>query len=268
MRKLILATLVILTLFCDAIAAQSEYEAAFLAAKENPLDKAKVDSFAKLLPKHGDRYVVDGDMLVTDRQLVGYLMEHSAPAAPVKGELIVNIVDGQLDKWKQGERTVTYQIDTASFGDKVDIVRKNLVAAAKEWTNACGKKCQIRLQEHSGAGEPTFKVRRVSGAPFIAAAFFPSTAPIDRVLEVDDQYFTTTFDKVGVFRHELGHVLGYRHEHIQGIPGCQQEGGDWKAITSYDGMSVMHYLCGGAGNPKLTLSPIDVKGHTRNYSAD
>ncbi|OAI01741.1 hypothetical protein A1353_00545 [Methylomonas methanica] len=268
MRKLILITLTNLTLCCGAIAAQSDYEAAFLAAKENPTDKAKVEAFAKLLPKHGDRYVVDGDVLVTDRQLVGYLMEHSAPAAPVKGELIVNIADGHLDKWGRDERILTYQIDTAGFGDKTDMVRKNLAAAAKEWTNACGKKCGIRFQEHTGEGEPTFKVRKVSGAPFIAAAFFPSTAPIDRVLEVDDQYFTTTFDKVGVFRHELGHVLGYRHEHIQGIPGCKQEGGERKAITPYDGKSVMHYLCGGAGNPKLTLSSQDKDGHTQNYSTD
>src|SRR5262249_54077345 len=90
-----------------------------------------------------------------------------------------------------------------------------------------------------------------------------------RHLLVGKPYATTTFDKVGVLRHELGHVLGFRHEHIRSeAPAvCQtgeQIGFAYKA-TNYDPQSVMHYFCGD-GSPvdeerkKLKISDLDKKG--------
>ena len=51
---------------------------------------------------------------------------------------------------------------------------------------------------------------------------------------VDPIFFNSQYDPVGVFRHELGHVLGYRHEHIRGIPGCGFEDSRWQPLTPYD----------------------------------
>ena len=112
----------------------------------------------------------------------------------------------------------------------------------------------------------TFIVRRYdSVSEYVAAAFFPNYAPARRYLNIDPSYFTTSFDRVGVLRHELGHVLGYRHEHIRGVAGCYQEDDQWRPLTQYDPRSVMHYFCGGAGNLQLTLTELDRSGHRTLY---
>src|SRR5262249_39230703 len=111
-----------------------------------------------------------------------------------------------------------------------------------------------------------FVVRRYdSGGTYIAAAFFPNEGQSRRFLNVDPSYFTTTFDRVGVFRHELGHVLGYRHEHIRDVPGCYREENQGRPLTDYDPDSVMHYFCGGGGSLQLTLTDLDRTGHRTLY---
>lgn len=74
-----------------------------------------------------------------------------------------------------------------------------------------------------------------------------------------------SFDKTGVLRHELGHVLGYRHEHIGNVPGCNTEGVSWERLTPYTPNSVMHYFCGGAGSFDLSLRDLDKAGHRCLY---
>ena len=65
---------------------------------------------------------------------------------------------------------------------------------------------------------------------------------------------------LGVLRHELGHVLGFRHEHIRSgaPPGCPDED-VFGAIdlNDYDPKSVMHYFCGGVGNRDLVITAED-----------
>ena len=70
-----------------------------------------------------------------------------------------------------------------------------------------------------------------------------------------------------MFRHEIGHILGYRHEHIRPEAGCWGETGAWKQLTTYDAYSVMHYYCGNGGTISLTLSPNDKAGHALKYAA-
>ena len=77
---------------------------------------------------------------------------------------------------------------------------------------------------------------------------------------IDASYFTTSFNTVGVLRHELGHVLGFRHEHIRsGAPAvCPGESvAATVNLTDYDPQSVMHYFCGGVGNPDLAITETD-----------
>jgi len=71
----------------------------------------------------------------------------------------------------------------------------------------------------------------------------------------------------GVFRHELGHVLGLRHEHIRaeaGNPtgnGCTEPIGTVGDVTTYDVHSVMHYQqCNGVTTSDFVISPLDVAG--------
>ena len=102
---------------------------------------------------------------------------------------------------------------------------------------------------------------------FIASAFFPNDPVERRRADIDPSYYTTSFDKVGVLRHELGHVLGFRHEHIrnEAPPVCPNEPlWDTKVLTKYDPKSVMHYFCGGVGSNALKISELDRKGARRS----
>ena len=71
-----------------------------------------------------------------------------------------------------------------------------------------------------------------------------------------------------MLRHELGHVLGFRHEHIrvEAPAACPDEDiADISILTGYDPKSVMHYFCGSVGNKKLLITDLDVVGSQKLY---
>lgn len=248
---------------------------AYRRAIKSPFDAEAIKEFLSLLPYDGKFYIVEGDIRMTEQEVREYLVSHSAAPAPggVRPELLVNVADGQLDYYSNvSDRTLTYAVDRASFKDleSYRLVSSNFGAAAKDWENSC-RQCSVRfvhVEEQDTAAERTtnFVIRSFdSKRAFIAASFFPHDDPSRRVVDVDPTYFGTSFDKVGVFRHEIGHILGYRHEHIRGIAGCNSEGGKWVPMTPYDPKSVMHYFCGGGGSMQLALTQVDRAGHKRLY---
>jgi hypothetical protein len=80
---------------------------------------------------------------------------------------------------------------------------------------------------------------------------------------------------VGVMSHELGHILGFRHEHPWTPGGCASEaiapmGLDTtgRRLTAYDNTSVMHYpvsACGGTPNVDFGFSELDGVGARSIY---
>ena len=74
---------------------------------------------------------------------------------------------------------------------------------------------------------------------------------------------------VGVFRHELGHILGLRHEHIRAeAGGVCTEGTSFRALTPYDSSSVMHYpWCNGVTTTDLSITASDTSGARQLYGA-
>jgi hypothetical protein len=244
-------------------------------AVANPTNQAKVDAFIATLPEipvGSGRYIVEGDIVLSREEIEPYLKDLKAPApeaAPVKSEeLIVNVVGGKLDFLKTPEqRKLTYAFDRASFPNQqsFDFTKNNFVKAAADWVAACPE-CDVSFTET--ADNPYFMVAfdPAANGP-IARAFFPSSPPSQRQLLVFPSYVASDldFDPVGVLRHEIGHILGYRHEHIRNIPGCGTEGTSWKAITPYTPNSVMHYFCGGKGSLDLSLRTADKNGHRCLY---
>lgn len=249
------------------------------AALKKTATEAEIKAYMETLPRDGSRYVVEGDLLMTEEDLRVYLEGKSQEPRPVipGPELVINLYDGQDDFYKNpAKRTLAYAVERRSFPTGADAwyraVVRNVQAAAREWESVCSS-CGIRFvymreyDESPTTEKVNFVVRYhdVKGA-YIAAAFFPSDGPLKRYFNIDPSYFTTEYDKVGVMRHELGHVLGYRHEHTRDIPGCYYEDNQWRPLTPYDAQSVMHYFCGGGGGLKLAISRTDRAGHRQQYT--
>jgi hypothetical protein len=107
---------------------------------------------------------------------------------------------------------------------------------------------------------------------YLARAFFPGDARPSRNILIDDSAFNLNpNDKltlVGILRHELGHTLGFRHEHTRPNAGTCFEDNNWRPLTSYDAFSTMHYpQCNGGGDWSLELTAKDESGAACLYGA-
>lgn len=239
-------------------------------------------------------WIAEGDTLLDQDQLKVYAdvreQEIKARAAAKQADakglgsvhleeprhgLIAGTKDGKIMRWKPGA-VLTYRVARDSFGGNAahyKMVVDSVQAATREWETTCGINFEHRasLDAKPGAGREglLFVVKEFNAAgKFIASSFFPSDPPERRVLLIDPSYYTTSFDKVGVLRHELGHILGFRHEHIrnEAPPVCPNEPlWDTQVLTAYDPTSVMHYFCGGLGTNALKISALDRKGAQQVY---
>jgi hypothetical protein len=247
---------------------------------KNNLKKAKID---------GQQFwVTEGDRLLDEDELFFYAAERQAQlrlfearraagSSPPPGamELVAVTENGRVVRWEPG-KVLTYCVLKSLFSDndKYQMVVDNMLKATGDWEATCGVKFEHKsdLDNSPGTDLPDgvlFCVRQIdANGSFIAASFFPNDPPLRRKLVIDPSYYTTSFDKIGVLRHELGHILGFRHEHIrsEAPPVCQGEGVDNTLnLTDYDPRSVMHYFCGGVGTRELRITQLDQTGSQLIY---
>jgi len=102
--------------------------------------------------------------------------------------------------------------------------------------------------------------------PYAARAFFPYDER--KTVTFKKSYVEKSFQEVlRLVRHELGHVLGLRHEHIRRENPLHKQCAEddlFKPITDYDRGSIMHYShCGGTG--AVNLSAMDRIGIGQLY---
>jgi hypothetical protein len=295
------AALLIVSHVGPASADRAQVLATVRAAIADPFNDGAFKKYLALLPKVQNPlekgttlYLVEGDLPMTENQVRTYLIEYrTSRAQQDEKELKLAVVGaGEKNKWAPTERTLKYAVMRASFKDqaKYDLVVSDMAAASGDWVNACDD-CGLKFVhvpnldrlddpfsylEHLQKDVIRFVVifSDVTGADpanaYVARAFFPSAPAHLRSLILDRTYFDhdgKPFTRIGVLRHELGHVLGYRHEHIRGEAGCWSEGGQWKPLTPYDGKSIMHYPCGAAAaRGDFVFSDLDKVGHRKHYA--
>jgi predicted SprT family Zn-dependent metalloprotease len=245
---------------------------------EKPLDQDAVRAYLNILPRDGEYYVVEGDMLLTEQEVRSYVVTRSfasRPADPDSAELLVNVNNGALDYYKDpARRSLTYAVDRKSFAssEQYTLVVNSMQQAGTEWANACPK-CGVRFvhQTAADADATTDKVNFVvrghdASGRYVAAAFFPHDDASRRYLNIDPSYFQSDVQSqaVSVLRHQLGHVLGYRHQTTSGISGCYFEDNKWQELTNDNVKSVMHYFCSG-DDAKRELGRPDREAHARLY---
>ncbi len=118
-----------------------------------------------------------------------------------------------------------------------------------------------------------FDVNQVNaGGQYLARAFFPNDARGARNVLIDPSSFdlnqTGGIPLANIIAHELGHVLGFRHEHIrpEAGGGCPEDT-QFRGLTPYDSASVMHYpQCNGTA-ATLAFTARDREGIALVYGA-
>lgn len=192
--------------------------------------------------------------------------------------LIVNVIEGAereliLDVWEAPDRfNLTYCV-SSDFGKDKDRVIQAMALAISDWSSSANVRFYHLADQDDHCDENNqnvvFDVRPVYRGLYLARAFFPSTPRAQRNLLIDGSAFAfKDLGFAGILRHELGHVLGFRHEHIHADNrSFCSEGGSYEPITQYDRKSVMHYpQCGGENSfEDLSMSEYDHEGARKAY---
>lgn len=228
------------------------------------------------------KWVVNGDVAIRNEKLLREFYEenvrHAPQALPGATPEFAIAVRGGLDQvWNDDlKRALTYCVSTG-FGPRRQAVIEAMAEATRAWEEAADLDF-IHVVAADAACEPTttgvvFDVGPLSeSGSVLAVAFFPNEPRPDRTLRINDSAFELpaggALTLTGVLRHELGHVIGARHEHTRPDAGRCFEDDDWRGVTDYDAFSVMHYpQCNGLGDWSLELTEADRSGVACVYGA-
>lgn len=213
-------------------------------------------------------YVLDGDIAIHgDEQLRRYWEQTQ------RGDALTVGTSGGADVvWTAAQkRNLTYCISDAFAGNKSKMVAAMAQATENGWMKFGDVKFIYMSNEDANCNANNnnvlFDINPVFGQPYLARAFFPDYPRSERNVLVDSTSFDPGLDwpLSNILAHELGHVLGFRHEHVRAPGDPCFEDDNWRGVTAYDAASVMHYpQCNGT-SADLSFTQLDKQGTQTVY---
>ncbi len=263
MSRVLTATLALVVVGCGPQEAVVAHGGDNVASSGAELRWSQFLSKVHQLPEQ-DVFIVNGDSTVEGWKNLRAFYE----VAVLGGQQLIIDQNGGVDsKWTDTQKlNLTYCVSN-NFGTHKTAVVQAMAGAADAWAAATNIKYVYVSAEdgncNTGNNNVVFDVRPVNvNGQYIARSFFPGNSRSARSVEIDNSAFTATKPTVtGVLRHELGHTLGFRHEHTRPEAGTCFEDNNWRPLTTYDSSSVMHYpQCNGTGDWSLILTARDIAG--------
>jgi MYXO-CTERM domain-containing protein len=219
-------------------------------------------------------YVLDWDTPVSGDAALYQIWE-----ATVQGTLAVLNINGQDIVWSASQRkNLTYCISDSFGANKSAVIAALATASDGGWEMMADVNyIYVPAQDancNASNNNVMFDVNPVSSnGEYLARSFFPNSPRNERNLLIDYAALqpggTGAAPLSNVLAHELGHTLGFRHEHIRPEANATQcaEDNDFRGLTAYDSASVMHYpQCNGTSQD-LSFTSLDQQGVVAMYGA-
>ena len=220
-------------------------------------------------------YIVNGDEPVGNVAKLRAYYEAMMDAADQNGasnELVVNTVGGTDDVWSGGQvGNLTYCVSD-DFGSLKSTIVAAMEGGAALWEGASSAIDFVYDSSQDANCTTTnnavlFPVEPIETSEYIARAFFPSSPDSEMNILVDDSVSSSGWPPANILGHELGHTLGFRHEHTRPEAGTCFEDNNWRPLTPYDSDSIMHYpQCNGTSSD-LGFSALDGDGVAALYGS-
>jgi hypothetical protein len=250
-------------------------------------------------PEHG-AYLLERDILLSSEEEV--YREYERWLARQSGLVIEQTTNDVDVKWNRTQRwNLTYCVSpafsTAQYPNDYASVVAAMRKAASYWEDAIDVRfVHLSAEDANCTSSNNNVLFNVKSDPSRDGfnAFFPSANRAGRQLLLDWRAgWQGNVSNTGALTHELGHILGFRHEQVQrpiGLeppegdpgggggypPGCNREddpilGGDttWRSLTPYDSASVMHppWVCNGTNTGDLVVTQRDAEGAMEIYES-